>query len=321
MYPRLFRIPIDSIATNWLGSSYNTAVVFGFVLAFFLIRRWGKHYGIHPSVMFEFVAWMALWGLWGSRILHVIADGHFWDYVNVCRDPSLVDWKVDIRECRALKGVWDAAKGVCHPSQTNCFAWADIFAGGFAFYGGFIGAALFSVYFIRKNNLPPGKMIDMTGWALMLGLAWGRIGCFLSGCCFGMRTDSVLGVIFPSKSAASRYQWEQGWLESYRVESFPVIPTQIYSAFAGIAIAAFAYFWLRPRKRFDGQVFCLAAGLYAFFRFMIEFIRRDERGGLLGLSTSQLFALAFLGFCAWAWGYFKRRSEKILAASGSRQNL
>ncbi len=317
MYPRLFRLPIDSPLFDWIGGSYHSAVVFGFVLAFILVRRWGKLHGIHPSLMFEFVAWMAIWGVVGSRILHVIADGHFWDYVNVCIDPSLVDWKIDQRDCVVHKGIWDAAKGVCHPSQTNCFAWADLFGGGLAFYGGFVAAAIFSAYYIPKHRMPAGKMLDMAGWALMLGLAWGRIGCFLGSCCFGMRTDSAHGVVFPVKSSASKYHWEQGWLDTYRVESLPVMPTQIYSALAGIAIAALAYFWLRPRKRFDGQVFCISAGLYAVFRFIIEFFRRDERGGLLGVSTSQLFAIVFLIFCGWLWVKLRRRSQRMLAAEDS----
>jgi phosphatidylglycerol:prolipoprotein diacylglycerol transferase len=316
MHPRLVDIPVGISGLDHIVlPSYFSMVTIGFILATILIRRWGRHHGISPRLMVDFVLWMALWGVAGSRVLHVIADGHFWDYVNVCRDPSLVDWKVDIRECRALSGAWDAAKGVCHPVESNCWAWADITSGGFAFYGGFIAAALFSVYFIRKHRMPAGKMIDMAGWALMLGLAWGRIGCFLASCCFGVRTDSVLGVVFPARSAASRYHWDQGWLETYRVESLPVFPAQIYSAVAGLTIAAVAYFWWRPRKRFDGQVFCFSAWAYAGFRFVIEIVRRDERGGLAGLSTSQILAILFALFTAWLWGYFRRRSESVLAAT------
>ncbi|MDJ0765276.1 MAG: prolipoprotein diacylglyceryl transferase [Myxococcota bacterium] len=306
----MFRLPFD---IPGVGGSYFTCLAVGFILATILLRRWAKHHGIDPRLMVDFIIWMLIWGVVGSRILHVIADGKFWDYINLCRDPSLVDWKIDVRECRALRGVWDAARNVCHPAQKNCWAWADITAGGLAFYGGFVAAALFSIYYIRRYNMPAGKMIDMAGWSLMLGLAWGRMGCFLSGCCFGVRAEPPLGVIFPDKSAASRFHWDQGWLHTYRIESLPVIPTQIYSAFAGIAIAAIAYFWLRPRKRFDGEVFCIAAFLYAAFRFFIEFFRSDERGGLGGLSTSQIVAIGFALCCAYLWIYFKKRARKTIA--------
>jgi phosphatidylglycerol---prolipoprotein diacylglyceryl transferase len=312
MHPRLIDISVGVAGFQHIVlPSYFTMVALGFIVAAIMIRRWAGRHGIDQRVMFDFVIWMAIWGIVGSRILHVFADGHFWDYVNVCRDPSLVDWRIDPRECKAIPGTWDAVKGVCHPINKNCLAWADITAGGFAFYGGFIAAGLFSVYFIRRHRLPAGKILDMSGWALVLGLAWGRMGCMLAGCCFGMRTDSALSVVFPMRSPASRYHWEQGWIDSYRLESLPVHYAQAYSAFAALVIAAYAYFLLRPRKRFDGQVFCVSIGLYAIFRFFIEFIRRDERGGLLGLTTSQIVAVLFLGVIAWLWIFLKRRATML----------
>jgi phosphatidylglycerol:prolipoprotein diacylglycerol transferase len=57
-------------------------------------------------------------------------------------------------------------------------------------------------------------------------------------------------------------------------------------------------------------VFVAAMSLYAIARFAVEFIRRDERGGLLGLSTSQLVALGMLALCAWFWVHFKRAAAR-----------
>jgi phosphatidylglycerol:prolipoprotein diacylglycerol transferase len=313
MHPRLLDFPVSLKGFMGFGlDSYFAMVTVGFIIGAVLIRRWAKAKGLDHRLMLDFVIWMAIFGVLGSRLLHVIADGHFMDYVHACTDPSLVDWKVDKRECHSLEGVWDAAKGVCHPRESNCLAWLDVTAGGFAFYGGFIAAALFSVHFIRRHKLPAGKIVDMAGWALMLGLAWGRMGCMLAGCCFGSQTDTALGVVFPGGSAASRHHFDQGLLASYRLESLPVHYVQAYSSLAGLAIAAFAYLWVRPRKRFDGQVFCIAAGLYALFRFSIEFIRRDERGGLMGLSTSQIIAIVFLALIGYFWRYFKKKKEAAL---------
>jgi phosphatidylglycerol:prolipoprotein diacylglycerol transferase len=319
MHPRLIDISsgIKGLE-NFSLPSYFSMVAIGFILSLILFRRWATLNKIDPRLMTDYVIWMAIWGLLGSRILHVIADGHFWDYVNVCFDPSLVDWKVDARECRALNGAWEAAKGVCHPTEKNCSAWFDITSGGFAFYGGFIAAGLFSVYFIKKHRLPAGKFIDVSVWMLMLGLAWGRMGCFLASCCFGARTDSFLGTVFPKGSSASRYHFDEGLISSYRMESLPVHPTQLYEAALGLGIAALAYYYISPRKRFDGQVFCLSTGMYAIGRFLIEFIRRDERGQLWGLSTSQLAAIVFLFFCTWLSMYFRRRSDSVL---GDRNGL
>jgi phosphatidylglycerol:prolipoprotein diacylglycerol transferase len=316
MHPRLFELTTGFKGVDFALYSYETMVAVGFIIGAVLIRRWAKAKEIDPRLMLDFVIWMAIFGVLGSRILHVIADGHFMDYVHACTNPGLVDWKVDRTDCAGMGGVWDTAKRVCHPKETNCWAWIDIRQGGYAFYGGFIAAALFAYFFIRRHRLPAGKIVDMSGWALMLGLAWGRMGCMLAGCCFGARTDSPLGVVFPGGSAASHAHFSEGLIASYRMVSLPVHFVQAYSSFAGVAIAAVAYLWVRPRKRFDGQVFCVAAGLYAVFRFLIEFIRRDERGGLLGLSTSQLIALVFIAVLGYLWRYFQRQSEKRLAEPG-----
>jgi phosphatidylglycerol:prolipoprotein diacylglycerol transferase len=293
--------------------AYTTMLVIGFVIVIFLARRWAVRNGLHGGRMVDFGILMFLWGIVGSRLLHIVADGHFWDYVNVCLDPSKVDWRVDERECTAaLHGAWDAAEGVCHPIATNCLAALDITAGGFAYYGGFIAAALFSIWFVKRHRWPAGKICDMAGFTISLGLVWGRMGCFLASCCFGARTDLPFAVSFPSGSAASRQQWEDGLLGTYRVESLPVHPTQIYEALAALAIAAFVYFVVAPRKRFDGQVFVVAMALYAIARFAVEFIRRDERGGLLGLSTSQIVAVGMLALCAWFWIHFKRAASRAV---------
>lgn len=286
--------------------AYFTMLALGFTISILLARRWAGQNDLSKARMMDFGILMVVFGVIGSKILHIFADGHFWDYVNLCRDPSLVDWHVDMHECHALKGAWDESAHLCHPVQKNCFAW--ISGSGFAFYGGFIAAALFSIWFIRKHQWPAGKICDMGGWTIMFGLAWGRMGCFLAGCCFGATTHSHAGISFPKGSPASRQQWMDGLLHSYRDASLPVHPTQLYEAVLAFTIAATAYFVIQPRKRFDGQVFIFSMVSYAIGRFLLEFIRRDERGGLLGLSTSQLIAIAIIGLCGYLFTVFKKKS-------------
>jgi phosphatidylglycerol:prolipoprotein diacylglycerol transferase len=278
----------------------------GFALAVYLARRWANQNNLDKGRMVDFGILMVIFGVVGSKILHVLADGHLQDYINVCVDPSKVDWHVDERECLALKGAWDAAANLCHPVKTNCLAW--ISGNGFAFYGGFVAAAVFSIWFIKKHKWPAGKICDMGGWTIMLGLAWGRMGCFLAGCCFGAITHTHAGVSFPKASPASRYQWENNFLDTYRHESLPVHPTQMYESIAAFLIAAIAYFVIRKYKKFDGQVFIFSMVAYAVARFILEFIRRDERGGLLGLSTSQLIAIGIVAACAHLYTVFKKKS-------------
>jgi phosphatidylglycerol:prolipoprotein diacylglycerol transferase len=80
--------------------------------------------------------------------------------------------------------------------------------------------------------------------------------------------------------------------------SLPVHPTQIYESVASLAIAAACLLWVHPRKRYDGQVFVVFLILYAAARFLLEFLRRDDRGGLFGLSTSQLLGVGLIGVAA-----------------------
>jgi phosphatidylglycerol:prolipoprotein diacylglycerol transferase len=64
--------------------------------------------------------------------------------------------------------------------------------------------------------------------------------------------------------------------------------------------------WLAPRKRFDGQVLLAFLALYAVLRFALEYLRDDDRGALLGLSTSQLIGVAILAGCVAVWARLAR---------------
>jgi phosphatidylglycerol:prolipoprotein diacylglycerol transferase len=76
--------------------------------------------------------------------------------------------------------------------------------------------------------------------------------------------------------------------------SLPVHPTQIYESFGSLVISGICLFVVHPRKRYDGQVFVAFLLLYAILRSALEVLRRDERGGLFGLSTSQLLSGFFV---------------------------
>ncbi|MBN2715368.1 MAG: prolipoprotein diacylglyceryl transferase [Deltaproteobacteria bacterium] len=285
---------------------YFLMLSLGFTLVVYLASRWAGRNRLDKGRMIDFGILMVIFGMVGAKVLHIFADGHLLDYINLCRDPSQVNWYVDAQECHYLQGVWDAKTQLCHPENKNCFAWISF--SGWAFYGGFVAAALFSIWFIRKYKWPAGKICDMGGWTIMLGLAWGRMGCFLAGCCFGAVTHDHFGISFPKGSPASRHQWREGMLDTYREASLPVHPTQLYEAIIAFVIAAVAYFVVRPKKRFDGQVFIFAMVSYAIGRFSLEFIRSDERGAFLGVTTSQWIAMAIVGVCVYLYFVFKKRA-------------
>jgi phosphatidylglycerol:prolipoprotein diacylglycerol transferase len=290
MRPELFR---------WFdvgAPSYFVLLLSGFLFATALGVLWARRIGLNPDVIVDLGLAMLLAGVVGARILHVFADGYFWDYVHLCTDPARVDWPLERAEClsTAYDGVWDTTQGVCHPKARDCLAWAKFWAGGLTYYGGLLFAAATAVLVLRRDRFPFWKAADMAGFAIPMGLAFGRMGCLLAGCCFGAPTTLPWGLSFPPRSSASEAQMKAHLLESTRMWSLPVHPTQIYEAAASLAISAICLFWLLPRKRYDGQVFAALLALYGVARFFVEMLRRDARGGAVGLSTSQLISLALL---------------------------
>ncbi|MBK9263448.1 MAG: prolipoprotein diacylglyceryl transferase [Polyangiaceae bacterium] len=324
MRPELFRVFYFDIGFP----AYFGLLLAGFLFATALGTLWARRIGQDPDVIVDLGLACLLMGVVGGRLLHVIADGYFWDYVHLCTDPSKVDWPYNQAQCNQLvsrgsgfslggwypfgeeqrvpRGVWDAARGVCHPPGQDCFAWAKFWQGGLAYYGGFIGASAMAVYLLRRDRFPFWKAADMAGFAVPLGLGFGRIGCLLAGCCFGVRTDSALGLSFPPNSPASQAQFKLGELAAENHVSHPVLPMQIFESAVSFAIAAYCLLYVHGRKRYDGQVFVTFLGLYAIGRFVLEIWRADDRGALFGLSTSQLIGVVLIGV---AYALHKRLSK------------
>jgi phosphatidylglycerol:prolipoprotein diacylglycerol transferase len=151
---------------------------------------------------------------------------------------------------------------------------------GFVFYGGVIfgGAAFYLIS--RRKKIPFLPAADILTLYLPLAHALGRIGCFFYGCCYGLPTDSVIGLKFMPPAPAA---FVRG----------PVIPTQIISAFFLVVIFCIIRL-IAEHKKWPGQVVFWYVLLYSFFRFIIEFFRGDPRGFFYILSTSQWVSLVLL---------------------------
>jgi phosphatidylglycerol:prolipoprotein diacylglycerol transferase len=140
----------------------------------------------------------------------------------------------------------------------------SIWKGGLTMYGGFIFAIVASLIFTRMKKLNFWKVADVLTPSIALGLAVTRIGCFFNGCCFGIPTETALGVHFPPHSEAATVFFGQA-----------IHPTQLYSALAGFLI--FVVLLLADRyKKFDGFLLALLLILYAPFRFWVESIRYHD---------------------------------------------
>jgi phosphatidylglycerol:prolipoprotein diacylglycerol transferase len=309
VHPTLF------VVFDYPVSSYMLLIAVGFIFATAMGAVWVKRVGQNPDVVVDLGLTSVIAGLVGARLLHVLADGYFWDYVHLCTDPARVSWPVPERECVGrLEGVWDAAAGVCHPAQADCWAWAQIWGGGLTFYGGFIAATVAAWRLFRRDRFPLWKGLDMGGMMVPIGLGLGRLGCLLVGCCFGRSCQLPWSLSFPSHSPASEWQFREHLLDSAYDVSLAVHPTQIYEAGAALAIAAFGILYVQGRKRYDGQVFAVFLTLYALSRIGIEFFRSDDRGEFLMVSTSQwIGVLMLIGAAAVHFGRGRRRPRLVSA--------
>ena len=173
--------------------------------------------------------------------------------------------------------------------------------GGLMFYGGFILSfvVFFAWCFLKKEN--PLKLADLLAAVIPLGHAFGRIGCFFYGCCYGRDSDAWCAVTFPMGSPS--------WYEHGR-RMVSVLPTQLFEAAALLALFGLLMWVWRGRKtgdgrRGDGLILGLYLVGYAVIRFGIEILRGDPRAAVGPFSISQAISIGMLiigaSFIGFAW--------------------
>ena len=152
------------------------------------------------------------------------------------------------------------------------------FSTGYVVYGGLIGGVLTGYFYCRKKGIDFWKVFDLTVPAVALAQFFGRIGCFLAGCCYGKPTESALGVIFHNSS--------------YAPVGEKLFPIQLVSSGLNLLNFIFLYFlWKKMRHR-SGVTGAAYIVTYSIGRFFLEYFRGDlERGSVGILSTSQFIAV------------------------------
>jgi phosphatidylglycerol---prolipoprotein diacylglyceryl transferase len=163
-------------------------------------------------------------------------------------------------------------------------------AGPKTLYGAILLLPLAALAFVPGTSVSWRSALERSTPALFGILTFARIGCFLQGCCYGLRNETF-GLSFP---LGSMVQGEQATarLIGFEDPSLPVLPTQIASALACFALAI----WSRSRlRRGETNVFFASLAAYSAFRFAVEFVRADDaRNHFWMLSTSQWIAVAIL---------------------------
>jgi phosphatidylglycerol:prolipoprotein diacylglycerol transferase len=213
---------------------------------------------------------------------------------------------------RPLLGVFSVALGGLFVGAKLAYvlqfgSWA--FPGGWVFYGGLIGGTAAALGACRRRGLPALEVADLGVPCALLAAAFGRVGCFFAGCCFGTVWDG--GVSYPAGSPAWRHQLKAGLIAPDALRSLPIVPAPLLEAGAMLAVFVAAS-WLWRRRVRPGRTLALCGALYSGWRFAAELWRGDH-GPYWGslLTFSQGTSLAVL---AASLVLFHRRPDRSAAS-------
>lgn len=189
--------------------------------------------------------------------------------------------------------------------------------GGMVFYGGLIFGIVTVILYASFARLPLGNLMDACAPGLALGLALGRVGCFLAGCCWGdlcagpdelaklpspqltwqvhtvpflSRADFPFAVQFPPGSGAFEQHRELNLIDEHADRSQRVHPVQLYEAALALTLCVILHLGF-SRRRWHGQIFCWLVLGYALIRFPVEFLRGDNSPAYFGFTLSQIISL------------------------------
>ncbi|MCX7803947.1 MAG: prolipoprotein diacylglyceryl transferase [Planctomycetota bacterium] len=293
MRSRLLEIPIPFIGASIPIFSYGLMIMIAYLTGTWSALRRARGSIFSRDDILDYSLYAVLAGVAGARLAHVamFRDAFFYRY-----DPRLGE---DVFDASRL---WDIPK---------------IWEGGLVFYGGLIAAIAVLVVFARRRKLPVIGFCDLCAPTVALGLAFGRIGCFLNGCCFGKPSDLPWAVSFPPGSPAFFQHLHEGLIPAAAEGSLHIHPTQLYESLGAFLL------WLvleatYRRRRFDGQTTAMFFLLYAPGRFLVELMRDDVGPGLPALNgwmtTAQYVSVLLAAAGAASYLYFRRAGAHVFVA-------
>ena len=267
MMPILFRI---SLTIPFYGHAEIPIYGFGMmlVLAFLTapaLACWrARREGLDPEVILDMAFWLFVSGLIGARAVYCF---QYWG--------------------KTIHNFWEALQ---------------YWNGGIVYYGSVIGGVIGFFAYRWFRPFPIRPYLDVVAPSIALGTFFGRLGCFLNGCCFGDVCRLPWAVSFPMKSPAWDHQTTLHLIDSQAPHSLPIHPTQLYSSLDALVLLLLltAYY---PVRRRDGEVMGLLMLAYPVTRILIEYLRDDEGVFFAGMTISQNISLLLLlgGALYWAW--------------------
>jgi phosphatidylglycerol---prolipoprotein diacylglyceryl transferase len=253
-----FTKPLESITHQILFKigrfelhSYGLMMFIAFALGVLLSVHRAKREGIQSQFVMDLTVWLMVGGLAGARIAYVLF--HFDEF----------------------SGRW---LDIISPIQSD----GTIGIAGLVVLGGVIAGAGVAYWYTKRNNIPFLKVLDIMIPALVFGIAIGRIGCYLNGCCFGHPTDLPWGVTFPNNCYAGMVFVDE-----------KIHPTQLYATLFNVLIGLFLLASTNYKK-FEGELFFWFLTLYGIFRFGNETLRYYRSGMILYSSGDYFFSISML---------------------------
>ncbi len=241
--------------------SYGFMLALSFWIGILLAARRARRRGVEPDRIYDVSIILILAAVVGSRVLYILT--HRGDY------HSLLD----------VIALWQ---------------------GGATFYGGFALALAGAMVYLRRARLSFFLLADICAPSIALGVFFTRIGCFLSGCCFGAPTASPLGVVFPPGCPAG-----------FHAPGVALHPTQLYAAAFGLVLAA-ALLVFERRSAFTGFTFALLCVLYGAGRFTIDLFRYYEPSSRIagGIAVSSMASIGLVAAGALMFILLPRRRKE-----------
>ncbi|SFC67825.1 prolipoprotein diacylglyceryl transferase [Clostridium uliginosum] len=220
--------------------SYGLMIAIGILVASSLLLNKGKNRGYDEDSLLNLIILTIISGVLGGKLLFIITE-----FKSILNDPSIL---------------------------MN-------FGYGFVIYGAIMLGALSVFLYCRRKRWNTLEVLDIVAPGLAIAQGFGRIGCFLAGCCYGAETHLPIGVEFPVGSLAPT--------------GIHLHPTQLYSSAFDFLLGLFLLYYAKKEKK-SGRVLSMYLIIYSIGRFIIEFFRNDPRGNVGALSTSQFIAIMTL---------------------------
>ena len=165
------------------------------------------------------------------------------------------------------------------------------------FYGGLFGGILGSLLGARLAKTKLVDFLNPVVPALPLAHAFGRIGCFCAGCCYGVPTSSCMGVVYEHPIGGAPV-------------GISLLPVQLFESGLNLLIFLLLIVFSRKTKS-KTLVLPLYIISYGCVRFFLEYYRYDAvRGSLLGLSTSQWVSIVGVGLSIVYIALYLHRQKK-----------